>query len=296
MADIGSALAISLSGGYTNRFSMSGRSYDVIPQLERKFRDSPADLQQIYVKTASGATIPLSTIATLTSTTLPNKLSQFQQLNSATLQGVMMPGVSLGTGLDFLAAEANKILPKGMSFDYAGQSRALKQEGNALLYAFAFAFIFIFLVLAAQFESFSAAVIILVSVPMSICGALIFMNIGFATINIYTQVGLITLIGLISKHGILMVEFASKLRREEGLGIREAIEKSASIRLRPILMTTAAMVMGVTPLLIATGAGAISRRNIGLVIATGMTIGTIFTLFVVPTIYTFLAPRKVKQL
>jgi multidrug efflux pump len=219
----------------------------------------------------------------------PNALTQFQQLNSATLQGVMIPGHSMAEGLKFLQQEAEKILPKDMSYDFAGQSRQFIQEGTALLITFFFALIVIFLVLSAQFESFRDPFIILISVPMSICGALIPLYLGLATINIYTQVGLITLIGLISKHGILMTDFANKLQINEGLDRREAIEKAASIRLRPILMTTAAMIVGVVPLILATGAGAKSRFDIGIVIAIGMLIGTLFTLFVVPTMYSLIA-------
>jgi len=201
---------------------------------------------------------------------------------------VLNPGVTMGDGLDFLDRTAAEIFPKGFTADYAGESRQYKQEGTALLVTFFFSLIVIYLVLAAQFESFRDPLIMLVSVPMSICGALIFISLGFATINIYTQVGLITLIGLISKHGILIVQFANQ-RQREGESKRQAVEEAASVRLRPILMTTAAMVLGVLPLLLATGAGAVSRFDIGLVVFTGLTIGTAFTLFVVPAIYMLLA-------
>lgn len=291
MQDIGTAFSNLLSENYVNRFSMQGRSYQVIPQILREFRLNPRQLESIYVNTASGTLIPLSTIISLKETVQPSSLSQFQQLNSATLQGMMMPGKTISEGLDFLRAQANK-LPKEIGYDYGGQTRRYVQEGSALVYTFFFAIIVIFLVLAAQFESFRDPLIVLVSVPMSICGALIPLNLGLATINIYTQVGLITLIGLISKHGILMVEFANKLQRTEGLSVPEAIEKAAGIRLRAILMTTAAMVVGVVPLILASGAGAVSRFDIGLVIATGMSIGTLFTLFVVPVIYTFVAQKR----
>ncbi len=291
ISDIGLALASSLSGGYTNYFSMEGRSYQVIPQLGRSYRSTVEQIKQIYVRTHNGTTIPLSTFATITPSVQPNSLTQFNQLNSATIQGLPMIGKTMGEVINWLETEAAKALPKGVTYDYAGQSRQFLEEGNALLYTFFFAIVIIFLVLAAQFESFRDPFIILVSVPMSICGALIPLNLGLASINIYTQVGLITLIGLISKHGILMVDFANKLQANEGLTPREAIEKSAAIRLRPILMTTAAMVLGVVPLLLASGAGAISRFGIGLVIASGLTIGTLFTLFVVPMIYTFIARR-----
>lgn len=289
MQDIGNALAAALGGNYVNLFSMQGQSYQVIPQVSRAYRLNPKQILENYVRTASGELIPLSTIVTIKQTIQPNSLTQFQQLNSATLQGLMTPGKTIGEALQYLQAESNKLLPPGMSYDYGGQSRQFIQEGSALIMAFFFSIIVIFLVLAAQFESFRDPLIVLVSVPMSICGALIPLYLGAASINIYTQVGLITLIGLISKHGILMVDFANKLQEHEKLGVRAAIEKAAAIRLRPILMTTAAMVVGVLPLLLAEGAGAKSRFDIGIVIATGMLIGTMFTLFVVPTMYTFLA-------
>ena len=291
MAAIGNALAISLGGNSLNQFNMEGHSYDVIPQVGQEFRFNPDSLNQIYINTASNTLVPLSTFMTIQETVKPNSLVSFQQLNSATLSGMMMPGHTIAEGLTFLQNQAAKILPPQITYDYAGMSRQYIQEGSALVYTFLFSIIVIFLVLAAQFESFRDPFVILISVPLSICGALIPISMGFATINIYTQIGLITLIGLITKHGILMVEFANQLQREEGLSIREAIEKAASIRLRPILMTTAAMVVGVVPLLIATGAGAVSRFDIGLVIAMGMLIGTMFTLFVVPTMYTLLARK-----
>lgn len=289
MQAIGSSLTTALSGNYINYFNLQGRSYQVIPQLDRQFRLTSDQLGQIFVHTSNGTMVPLSTVVTPKRKVQPNAVSHFQQLNSATIQGVMMPGVTLGQGLAYLQEQANQLLPKGFTFDYGGQSRQLIQEGNRLLSAFFLAIIVIFLVLSAQYESFRDPLIILISVPMSICGALIPLNLGAATINIYTQVGLITLIGLISKHGILIVDFANKLQREKKLSRRAAVEEAAAIRLRPILMTTAAMVFGVLPLLIASGAGAVSRFDIGLVIASGLLIGTGFTLFVLPTVYTYLA-------
>lgn len=289
MRDIGSSLTSSLSGNYINYFNLEGRSYQVIPQLSRKFRLTPEQLGQIYVKTLNGKMVPLSTVVTPVEKTQPNAATHFQQLNSATIQAVMMPGKTLGQGLEFLQRAATEVLPKGFTYDYGGESRQFIQEGSALVFAFLFAIIVIFLVLAAQYESFRDPLIVLISVPMSICGALIPLNLGLATINIYTQVGLITLIGLISKHGILIVDFANHLQREKNLDKRAAVEESAAIRLRPILMTTAAMVFGVIPLLIASGAGAVSRFDIGLVISSGLLIGTCFTLFVVPTMYTYIA-------
>lgn len=291
MQDLGSILAYSLGGNYINRFDMLGQSYKVIPQLSRVFRLNPDALDQIHIDTTSGKLVPLSSIVNMKLTTQPNLLSHFQQLNSAIIDAVLVPTRTMGDAINFFEDTAHQILPHTMSYNWAGQSRQFVQEGTALIYTFFLAIIIIYLVLAAQFESFRDPLIILISVPMSISGALIFLNIGLATINIYTQIGLITLIGLISKHGILMVEFANKLQEKEGLSIRDAIEKSAAIRLRPILMTTAAMVLGVVPLLMASGAGAASRFDIGLVIATGMLIGTMFTLFIVPTMYCLIAKK-----
>ena len=280
-----------LGGNYVNRFNLSGRSYEVIPQVPREFRLTADWLKRYEVRTASGTMVPLSTIATITKSVQPNALTTFQQLNSATLSGVPFPGQTQGDVLAFLQDKAKEIFPEGYTYDYAGESRQYIQEGNTLVYTFIFALIVIFLVLAAQFESFRDPLIILIALPTSMFGALlpIAMIPQLTSINIYTQIGLVTLIGLISKHGILMVEFANRLQEEEGLSKREAILHAAAVRLRPILMTTAAMVVAMVPLLIAEGAGARSRFDIGLVIAAGMTIGTLFTLFVTPAIYTYIA-------
>ncbi len=290
MKDIGDALSSMLSGGYVNYFSMSGRSYKVIPQVRQRDRLNPDQLRHYYLRTAKGAMVSLSTIAHITTETVPETLNHFQQLNAATVQGVALPGVTMGDALGYLKNLAANTLPQGYSIDYAGQSRQFIQESSGFLVTFAFALIIIFLTLSAQFESFRDPLIILVSVPMSIAGALIFISLGVggATLNIYTEVGLVTLMGLISKHGILIVEFANK-QQQLGKSKREAIEMAAGIRLRPILMTTAAMVLGVVPLLTANGAGAVSRFNLGLVIASGITIGTLFTLFVVPAAYMLIA-------
>lgn len=295
MQTIGNTLAMMMSGGYTNLYSMNGRSYQVIPQLKDINRSNTNDLNKAYIRNESGVLVPLSNFVSYQLSTEPNTLNQFQQLNSATLSAVMMPGQTSTTGLTFLKNTANNIMPHGMSYDFSGDSRTEQQEGNALVLSFAFALLVIFLVLSAQFESFRDPLIIMISVPMAICGALIPLNLGLATINIYTQIGLITLIGLITKHGILMVAFANELQEKENCSIETAIQKAASIRLRPILMTTAAMVLGVIPLIIASGAGAASRFNIGLVIASGLSIGTLFTLFVVPTMYTLLSKPKIKK-
>jgi len=290
MRDVGAALSAMLGGGYVNYFSLSGRSYKVIPQVQQRDRLNTAQLANYYFKTASGQAVPASTIIHMETETVPQSLNHFQQLNAATISGVPFPGVTQGDALAYLKDLADRTLPAGYSIDYAGQSRQYTQESSALVVTFFFALIIIFLSLAALFESFRDPVIILISVPMSICGALIFISLGVggASLNIYTQVGLVTLIGLISKHGILIVEFANKLQAQ-GYSKREAIEMASAIRLRPILMTTAAMVLGVVPLITASGAGAVSRYNMGLVIGTGLAIGTLFTLFVVPAMYMLIA-------
>ena len=290
MRDVGGALGSMLGGGYVNYFELAGRSYKVIPQVMQRERLNAAQVSDYHINTASGASIPLSTIIRLNTTVVPESLNHFQQLNSAMISAVPLPGVTLGDALETLKSLAREVLPQGYSIDYAGQSRQYVQESSALLVTFFFALIIIFLTLAALFESFRDPFIVLVSVPMSICGAMIFIYLGTggASLNIYTEVGLVTLIGLISKHGILIVQFANDLQRE-GKAKSEAIEMAASIRLRPILMTTAAMVLGVLPLVTASGAGAEGRYNMGLVIATGIAIGTLFTLFVVPAMYLLLA-------
>lgn len=289
MQSIGSSLNAALSESFVNFFDMQGRSYKVIPQLQRKYRMAPEQLLNIYLKSNNGTMVPLSTIIKFSKSVQPNAQTHFQQLNSATIQGIMLPGYTLGEGLEFLDKTSKKLLPKGFTYDYAGESRQYIQEGSSLILAFFMAIVVIYLILAAQYESFRDPLIILTCVPMSICGALIPLNLGVSTINIYTQIGLITLIGLITKHGILIVDFANKLQKTDNISKREAVEKAAMTRLRPILMTTAAMVFGVLPLLIASGAGAVSRFAIGLVITSGLLIGTWFTLFIVPTMYTYLA-------
>jgi multidrug efflux pump len=295
MQDVGASLSAMLGGNYVNYFSPAGRSYKVIPQVQQQSRLNAEQLLAYQLRTATGESVALSTIASLSHETVPQSLNHFQQLNSALITGVPLPDVALGDALNSLKALAEKTLPMGYSLDYSGQSRQLMQESNAFIATFLFALVIIFLALAAQFESFRDPLIILVSVPMSITGALIFvaLGIGNATLNIYTEVGFVTLMGLISKHGILIVEFANKSQRE-GRSKREAIEEAASTRLRPILMTTAAMVLGVLPLIFATGAGAAARFSMGLVIATGLSIGTLFTLFVVPAVYLILGQNHAK--
>ncbi len=290
MNDVGGVLSSMLGGGYVNYFSLGGRSYKVIPQVDQPSRLNVNQLNQYYVRTAKGDPIPLSTLITIKKETVPESLNHFQQLNSATIQGAEFPGVAAGDALAYLKDLAAKTLPEGFSVDYGGEFRQIEQESGGFYITLALAIIIIFLSLAAQFESFRDPFIILISVPMSIAGALVFISLGTggASFNIYTKVGLITLIGLVSKHGILITEFANK-SQFEGKSKLDAVIEAATIRLRPILMTTAAMVLGVIPLITASGAGAAARFNMGIVIATGLSIGTLFTLFVVPAVYMLLA-------
>jgi multidrug efflux pump len=286
--DVGQTLGAALGGNYVNYFSIAGRSYKVIPQVVQTDRLNPSQVLDYYLHTPDGNVIPASTVARLKPGVVPESINHFQQLNSATISGVIVPGVSQGEVLDFLRRTAAQAAPSGYSADYSGQSRQFVQESGGFVITLLFATIIVFLALAAQFESFRDPVVILVSVPMALFGALIFINLGLSTLNIYTQVGLVTLMGLISKHGILIVQFANELQRA-GKSKREALQVAAGVRLRPILMTTASMVAGVVPLVIASGAGAAGRNAMGLVIFTGLSIGTLFTLFVVPAMYMFLA-------
>ncbi|HCR1364271.1 TPA: multidrug efflux RND transporter permease MexI [Pseudomonas aeruginosa] len=288
MQDIGESLAVLVGENYVNRFGMEGRSYDVIPQSLRDQRFTPQALARQFVRTQDGNLVPLSTVVRVALQVEPNKLIQFDQQNAATLQAIPAPGVSMGQAVTFLDDVARG-LPAGFSHDWQSDSRQYTQEGNTLVFAFLAALVVIYLVLAAQYESLADPLIILITVPLSICGALLPLALGYATMNIYTQIGLVTLIGLISKHGILMVEFANELQLHERLDRRAAILRAAQIRLRPVLMTTAAMVFGLVPLLFASGAGAASRFGLGVVIVSGMLVGTLFTLFVLPTVYTLLA-------
>lgn len=292
MQDIGASLASLLGGNYVNRFNLLGRSYQVIPQVPRDYRVTADWLTRYQVRTSTGVLVPLSTVASVETSVQPNALTTFQQLNSATLSAVPFPGRTVGEAIDFLTATANNDFPEGFGYDFQGESRQYVQEGSALVVTFAFALIVIFLVLAAQYESFRDPLIILIALPTSIFGALLPLTVGLTTVNIYTQIGLVTMIGLISKHGILMVDYANHLQENEKLDRRTAIERAAGIRLRPILMTTAAMVVAMVPLLIASGAGAASRFSLGLVIAAGLIVGTTFTLFVTPAVYTYIARQR----
>jgi multidrug efflux pump len=285
MENIGRNLGAQLSGNYVGRFEIAGRSYKVIPQLERKARMASSDLESLPVAVRDGVAIPLASVARLEEQVVPRELKRFQQLNAVRIQGAIPPGVTIDQALNVLETESKAILPEGATIDYAGESRQLRKEGNALTGSLAIAFILIFLVLAAQFESFRDPLIILFgSVPLALAGSLIFTFLGFTTLNIYSQVGLITLVGLVAKNGILIVEFANELR-SQGLARYEAIVRASETRFRPVLMTTAATILGHFPLIIAEGAGSAARNSIGITLVTGMTIGTLFTLFVVPSLY-----------
>ncbi len=289
VSEIGNTLGLLVGGGAVAQFDRDSNSYDVITQVPKDWRDNPEKLAQFFVRSSSGQMVPLSSVVSLDPGVTAAAIEQFNQLNSATLSAMPMIGLSTGVALAELERIAAETLPDGFFIDYTGQSRLEKTEGNTILLAFGAALIVIYLVLAAQFESFRDPFIIMMSVPLSIFGAVLPLYFGISTLNIYTQVGLITLIGLITKHGILMVEFANQQREDHGLNRHAAIVAAAKTRLRPILMTTAAMALAVVPLIIAEGAGAAARQAMGLVIFTGLVIGTCFTLFVVPMFYTLIS-------
>ena len=290
-SQVGTTLGVLVGGGSVAQFDRDSNSYDVITQVPQEYRDNPESLGGFFVRSSTGEMVPLSAVTTVSTAASPASIEQFNQLNSATISALPLPGVTTGEGLQAIDDIARAALPDGFFVDYSGQSRLEKDQGNTILIAFAMAVVVIYLVLAAQFESFRDPLIIMMSVPLSIFGAVLPLNLGLGTLNIYTQVGLITLIGLITKHGILLVEFANQQREEHGLSIHDAIVASAKVRLRPILMTTAAMALGVVPLITAAGAGAAARYSMGLVIFAGILVGTMFTLFVVPMFYTFIAHR-----
>ncbi|WP_137297934.1 multidrug efflux RND transporter permease subunit [Psychromonas sp. SP041] len=294
MQDIGITLGTLLSDGYLNRINLNGRSYEVIAQVERKYRLSPEQLGDFYVRAKNNDMVPLSELITVNVVAEPRALPHFNQLNSATIGAVLSPGVTMGTAITFFEGLSTTKLPQGYSHDYLGEARQFVTEGGALYVTFILALFIIFLVLASQFESIRDPLVIIMTVPLAISGALLALAWGFATMNIYTQVGLITLVGLITKHGILIAEVAKEEQLHHGLDKIAAVKKAATVRLRPILMTTAAMVAGLIPLLFATGAGAVSRFGIGIVIVAGLSIGTLFTLFILPVIYSFIASEHKK--
>ncbi|MFV0513242.1 MAG: efflux RND transporter permease subunit [Jhaorihella sp.] len=289
--DIASTLGLLVSEGAIAQFDRESNSYDIIVQVPRRFRNNPEMLGEFFVRSVSGDMVPLSAVVNISTDVTATAIEQFDQLNSSTVSALPMPGVTTGTGLQTIVDIAREELRDGFFIDYTGQSRLEVEEGNTIAIAFALALTVIYLVLAAQFESFRDPFVIMMTVPLSMFGAMVPLFFGLSTLNIYTQVGLITLIGLITKHGILMVEFANQQRREHGLDRAAAITAAARTRLRPILMTTAAMGLGVVPLILASGAGAAARFSMGLVIFSGIMVGTLFTLFVVPMFYTYIARR-----
>ncbi|EHU4977996.1 multidrug efflux RND transporter permease subunit VmeD [Vibrio vulnificus] len=291
MQDIGITLGTMMADGYVNRIDLNGRSYEVIPQVERKWRLNPESMKNYYVRAADGKAVPLGSLITIDVIAEPRSLPHFNQLNSATVGAVPSPGTAMGDAINWFENIAGSKLPTGYNHDYMGEARQFVTEGSALYATFGLALAIIFLVLAIQFESIRDPIVIMVSVPLAICGALIALAWGLATMNIYSQVGLITLVGLITKHGILICEVAKEEQLHNKRSRIEAVMEAAKVRLRPILMTTAAMIAGLIPLMYATGAGAAQRFSIGIVIVAGLAIGTLFTLFVLPVIYSYLAEK-----
>jgi multidrug efflux pump len=290
MQDIGQELGGMLGGGFISRFNMEGRSYKVIPQVERSARQTETALNDYFIRADSGELVPLGSVVSFEHDVGPSSRTQFNQLNSITIEGIPAPSVPMGQAIGFMKEKAGDILPRGFNYDFKGESRQFENSGSALIVTFFLSLLVIYLVLAAQFESWRDPLIILVSVPMSIAGAMAFIMLGFATMNIYTQVGLITLIGVAAKNGILIVEFANTLQ-ERGRNKRDAVIEAAAIRLRPIIMTSLALIVAMIPLLIAAGPGAQSRFAIGITIATGLGIGTFLTMYVLPAFYIVLAKK-----
>ncbi len=293
MRQIAANLQPMLSGAYVNRFTMNGYAYQVIPEAPLNFRNTTQALDKIHVRAASGTLVPLSALVSFNNRVIPESLPQFDRLNSVSIQGVPFPGVSQGAALDFLQQAVHEISPTA-TVNYGGSSRQFIQEGHTFMVSVVLALVLIYLLLSAQFNSFRDALIVMFTVPMSAAGALLFMTLGFASLNIYTQIALITLIGLITKQGILVVQFANDIQKNEPLSLREAVEKAASIRLRPILMTTLSMVFGVIPLILASGSGAPARNQLGIVIAAGLGLGALFSLYIAPLMYLYLAKNHAK--
>jgi len=295
MADVGRELATLLGGGFINRFNLQGRSYEVIPQVKRDLRATAEQLADYLIRADSGELVPLGSIVSFEPGVEPSQRTQHNQLNSLALEGVLRGGVAMGDAIEFLETSAAETFPQGFTYDYKGESRQFEKQGSALLVTFFLSLLVIYLVLAAQFESWRDPFIILVSVPLSIAGAMAFIMLGASSMNIYTQVGLITLIGVVSKNGILIVEFANQLQIDRGFDRHKAVIEAAAIRLRPILMTSVALIVAMIPLLTASGPGAESRFAIGLTIATGLGIGTVLTVFVLPAVYCLLARDRAAQ-
>jgi multidrug efflux pump len=287
---LGRTLETMLGGRQVTRFKQQGEQYDVVVKIADIDRQNPDDMRRIYVRGREGAMVPLSNLITIKETVAPKELNHFNQLRAASITAQLAPGYSLSDALSFLQGAAAEALPSTAYIEYAGESREFREASSNMYLTFLLALAFIYLVLAAQFESFTDPFIIMLTVPLSITGALLALWWSGGTLNIYSQVGLVTLIGLITKHGILIVEFSNQLR-DKGQQMREAVIEAATLRLRPILMTTGAMVLGAVPLAVATGAGAESRQDIGWVIVGGLLVGTFFTLFVIPVVYTYLSRR-----
>ncbi len=289
---IGRTLETLLGGRQVTRFKQNGKQYDVIVQVGGVDRTNPDDIARIYVRGKQNEMVSLANLLKIEERVSPKELNHFNKLRSATITATLGPNYTLGEGLTFLTAAAERVLSSSAAqVDYAGQSREFRETSSSLYVTFILALAFIYLVLAAQFESFIDPFVIMLTVPLSITGALLALKLTGATMNVYSQIGLVTLVGLITKHGILIVEFGNQLQRQ-GVDVRDAVIQSAVLRLRPILMTTGAMVLGAVPLALATGAGAESRQAIGAVIVGGMLLGTVLTLFVVPTVYTYIAKKK----
>jgi multidrug efflux pump len=288
---IGRTLETFLGGRQVTRFKRDGEQYDVIVQVADTDRRNPSDISDIYARGRDGNMISLDNLVSVKETIAPRELNHFGQRRAVTITANLAPGYTMGEALTSMDAIANQILKPGYAVDYNGQSREFRQSSSSLAFTFTLALAFIYLVLAAQFESFRDPFIIMLTVPLSMAGALLALWLAGGTLNVYSQIGLVTLVGLITKHGILIVEFANQLQ-EKGIERTQAVIDSATLRLRPILMTTGAMVLGTVPLALATGAGAESRQQIGWVIVGGLLLGTFFTLFVVPTVYSLLAARK----